>query len=305
MNTNEHKPLVSIGVPAYNGGKFLEECLDSILKQTYANWECVISNNYSTDDTPRIAEKYVQMDSRFKLFHTAALLPITENWNFCYSQIDPESKYFKLLPADDWITPDFLSKMVNVMESYPEVGICSSIRLVDKELRGEGLDINQGSRFSGKEVLIGQLKQELNLTSSVNSVLYRNNSLRKLSYFPEIYQDESYHQDTFLSYELLMQFDLGFIFQVLSYTRRHEDSVTSTVTSRLNTRLYFREYSLFHYKSLDPSFEAEYKSVRARYAYFLLKCRLLSNKDSLNWHISRLKRPIKFKEYLRAMARRF
>jgi hypothetical protein len=92
---------------------------------------------------------------------------------------------------------------------------------------------------------------------------------------------------------------------VLSYTRRHDDSITSTVTSRLNTRMYFREYSLFHYKALDPSFEQEYKRVRARYAYFLLKCRILSRKDSLNWHLKRLERPIKFNEYLRAIARRF
>ncbi len=74
MDINDQKPLVSIGVPAYNGGKYLEECLDSILNQTYTNWECVISNNFSNDDTPRIAEKYVQSDSRFKLFHTAAPL---------------------------------------------------------------------------------------------------------------------------------------------------------------------------------------------------------------------------------------
>ncbi|MEN8229375.1 MAG: glycosyltransferase family 2 protein [Bacteroidota bacterium] len=302
---NDHKPLVSIGVPAYNGEKYLEECLDSILKQSYSNWECVISNNSSTDNTAGIAEKYVKSDPRFKLFHTRELLPISENWNFCYSLINKDSRYFKLLPADDWITPEFISEMVRVMEKHEEVGICSSIRLVDKELRGEGLDFYKGNRFNGKDILIRQLKQELNVTSSINSVLYRNESLKKLSFFPEIFQDESFHQDTYLSYELLMQSDLGFVFQVLSYTRRHDDSVTSTVTSRLNTRLYFREFSLYHYKSIDPFLETEYRKVRIRYAYFMLKSWLFSRKASLEWHRNRLKRPIRIGEYLKALFRRF
>ncbi len=301
MNNIDHKPLVSIGVPAYNGEEYLAECLDSIKNQSYSNWECVISNNFSSDNTAAVAEKYVKSDPRFKLFHTKELLPITDNWNFCYSLISDDASYFKLLPADDWITPNFISEMVDVMEKHPEVGICSSIRLVDKELRGEGLDINNGNRFDGKEVLIKQLKQELNVTSSVNSVLYRNESLKKLVYHPEIYQDEAFHQDTFLSYELLMQWDLGFIFQVLSYTRRHENTVTSTVTSKLNTRLYFREYALFKFKSIDSSLEEEYKKNRNRYAYFMFRTRISSDTRKLEWHQNRLKRPISTGEYLRAI----
>lgn len=304
MSTANHKPLVSIGVPAYNGETFLEECLDSIRNQSYSNWECVISNNFSTDNTAQIAEKYVKSDPRFKLFYTDELLPITKNWNYCYSLISPEAKYFKLLPADDWISPYFLSEMVSVMERQEKVGICSSIRLVDKELRGEGLDYYDGSSFPGKEMLVRQLKQELNVTSSINSVLYRNASLKKLSYFPEIFQEESFHQDTFLSYELLMEWDMGFVFQVLSYTRRHENTVTSKVTSQLNTRMYFRDYALFHFKSIDPSIESEYRRSRTQYAYFMLKTRLKSRKETLAWHKKRMKRPIKFNEYMRAIIQR-
>lgn len=304
MNKIDHKPLVSIGVPVYNGEKYLEECLDSIRKQSYSNWECVIANNFSTDNTAGIAEKYVKSDPRFKLSHTKELLPITENWNFCYSLIDPRSKYFKLLPADDWITPQFIAEMVSVMEKHEEVGICSSIRLVDRELRGEGLDVYEGNSFKGREILIRQLKQELNVCTSINSVLYRIDALKKLSFYPEIFQDESFHQDTYLSYELLMEWDLGFVFQILSYTRRHDDSVTSTVTSRLNTRLFFRAYALQQFKALDPSLEAHYKRIRTQYAYFMLKNKLKSEKDVLTWHGNRMKHPIRFKEYCRAVGQR-
>jgi len=301
---SSNQPLVSIGVPAYNGGKYLEECLDSILNQTYTNWECVICNNASTDQTPDIAERYVQADSRFRLFHTDKLLPITENWNFCFSNISEDSSYFKLLPADDWLFPGFLTEMAGLMEKDPDIGICSSYRLVDRVVKSEGLDYYDGNSFSGKEILIGHLKQELNITSSVNAVLYRLDSLKDLSYYPEIFQDESFHQDTYLSYELLMRSKLGFIYQVMSYTRRHDDSVTSTVTSKLNTRLYFKEYALHQFKSIDPSLEPEYRRIRIGYAYFFLKCRLFSRKKPLMWHRTRLARPITFAEYLQAIIRR-
>jgi hypothetical protein len=128
--------------------------------------------------------------------------------------------------------------------------------------------------------------------------------LKKLSYYPKIFRDASFHQDTFLSYELLAQSDLGFVFQVLSYTRRHDDSVTSKVTNKLNTRLYFWEFALFHYRSLDPSLEAEYRRIRISYAYLLLKSWFLSRKDTLKWHGDRLARPIRFKEYVAAAGRR-
>lgn len=303
-NSETRKPLVSIGVPVYNGEKYLEECLESILKQTYDNWECVICNNYSTDQTPEIAEKYVKKDSRFRLVHASELLPITSNWNFCFSNISNEAAYFKILPADDWIFPNFLSEMVGVMEVHPEAGICASYRLVDKEVISDGLDIYQGSRFTGKGILTEELKQKLNITSSVNAVLYRISKLKNLNYYPEIYHDESFHIDTFLAYELLSQSDLGFVFKVLSYTRRHQDSVTSTVTEKLNTRVFFREYALSKFKKTDHSLEAEYKNVRIQYAYFLLKNKLLSKKNILNWHHDRLKLPITFREYLHAMLRK-
>lgn len=304
MSENSRLPLVSIGVPVYNGEKYLEECLDSILAQSYSNWECVICNNWSSDQTPAIAEKYAKSDERFRLFHTTELLPISKNWNYCFSNISEQSVYFKLLPADDWITPNFISEMVELMEKHEGVGIASSYRLVDRVVKSEGLDFYKGQVFDGKEMLIKQLKKELDLTSSINSVLYRVSILKKISYYPVIFQDQSFHQDTFLSYELLLQSDLGFVYQVLSYTRRHDDSVTSKVTSKLNTRLYFWEFALFQYRSLHPSLETEYRKVRISYAYFLLKSKLRSRKKILAWHRDRLERPIKFNEYIIAVGRR-
>jgi len=304
IDTEKKRPLVSIGVPVYNGEKYLEECLESILNQTYDQWECVICNNSSTDRTPAIAEKYVKKDSRFKLLHTSELLSVTANWNFCFSYIDDASDYFKILPADDWLFPNFISEMVFLMEAHPEIDLCSSYRMVNRRVVGEGLDFYEGNVFNGKEILTKELKHELNITSAVNAILYRVDALKELDYYPLIFQEESFHIDTYLSYELLIKSNLGFVFQVLSYTRRHEDTITSNVSDRLNTTLYFREFSLHKYKILDASLEKEYDRTRLRYAYFLLKSRFLSWNDTLDWHNDRLKRRIQFKEYLLAVIKR-
>lgn len=59
-------PLVSIIVPCYNKGKFLEECLQTILEQSYENWECIILNDGSIDNTEEIAIEWTKRDKRFK-----------------------------------------------------------------------------------------------------------------------------------------------------------------------------------------------------------------------------------------------
>jgi len=304
MNPLKTAPLVSIGVPVYNGEKYLVECLESILHQTYENWECVISNNASTDRTPEIAADYVKKDNRFRLVHTDTLRPITENWNFCYANISQGSAYFKILPADDWLFPDYVSEMIGLMESSPGIGLCSCYCLADTQVGSGGLDYYEGNRFRGKEILVRQLKRNIDVTSSVTSVFYRTQSLRNYRHHPEIFQDGAFHIDTFLSFEILVNSDLGFVFQVLCYIRRHEESISSTVSSQKNTRIYFWEYALFRYKSMEPTLEAEYRKVRIRYAYFFLKSRLLSRDKILQWHRERLERPIKFWEYLMAFLRR-
>jgi glycosyltransferase involved in cell wall biosynthesis len=297
-------PLVSIGVPVYNGEKYLEECLVSILGQTYENWECVISNNASTDRTTEIAEEFVRKDKRFRLFHTGRLFSITDNWNFVFSNTNPNAAYFKILPADDWLFPDYLSEMIQVMERYPEAGQCCSYHLSDREIGSAGLDYYEGNLFKGEVLLISQLRGEMDITSSVTPVLYRTSTLKRSTFFPEIYQDVSFHIDTYLSFQILKNSDLAFVFKVLSYIRRHEASVTSTVTNVRQTRIYFWELVLFQFRSLDPALEIEYRKVRIRYAYFILKNTLLFRRSVLQWHQERLQRSITFLEYLQAIMRR-
>ena len=76
MNPN-NKPFVSIVTPVYNTEKYLAECIDSVLAQTYQNWEYIIVDNCSTDKSPLIAESYACKDSRIKIHYNEQTCSLT------------------------------------------------------------------------------------------------------------------------------------------------------------------------------------------------------------------------------------
>lgn len=277
-------PLVSIGIPVYNGEKYLYECLDSIHKQTYQNWECFVINNRSTDRSLEIAEEFGQRDNRFKVITNPEFVDMTTNFNNAFKPVSQEAKYFKVVCADDWIFPEYLEKMVKVMESHPGAGICSSYRIDNKSVGCDGLNIYEGPLFPGKKVLLQELLYKYDVTGSETTVLYRIEMLKMTLSYPVIFSDNSYHFDTELAFELLSISDLAFVFQVLSYTRRHEQTYTSQISNRFQTFINFRESALFIYKSGFPVLEKEYRNVRIQYGYFLFTQWCRGKKACLEWH---------------------
>ena len=89
------QPLVNVVTPVYNGEKFLSECIESVLAQTYQNWEYIIVNNCSTDNTSKIAEDYAGKDSRIHVHNNKKFLPIVQNFNNALRKISKDSKYCK------------------------------------------------------------------------------------------------------------------------------------------------------------------------------------------------------------------
>jgi glycosyltransferase involved in cell wall biosynthesis len=111
------EPLVTIISPTYNHEAFIKECIQSALNQTYSNWEMVIVDDGSTDNTYRIAEELAKTDSRIKLFtqKNKGVFKLDENYNFALSQSG--GKYVAILEGDDYWNPDKLKKQVEVMEA--------------------------------------------------------------------------------------------------------------------------------------------------------------------------------------------
>ena len=118
---SEDQPLVSVVTPVYNGAAYLGECVESILRQTYTNFEYTIVDNASTDETSDLADRFAAQDSRIRHLRFEELVESNENHNRAFRAIGPESEYCKVVQADDWLYPDCLERMVAVAQSAGDV----------------------------------------------------------------------------------------------------------------------------------------------------------------------------------------
>lgn len=108
------KTLVSIIVPCFNQAMYLAECLDSVLEQRYAYWECLIVDDGSPDNTAEIAQKYQEKDVRFLyLVKENGGLPSARNYGIRHAR----GEYILPLDADDRIHTDYLAEAVQVLEN--------------------------------------------------------------------------------------------------------------------------------------------------------------------------------------------
>jgi len=128
---SKHISRVTIGLPVYNGAKYLEAALDSILAQTFTDFELIISDNASTDNTEEICKKYSAMDERIRYHRNDKNLGAAPNFNQVFFL--SSSEYFKWSAYDDILEPEYLSKCIEVLDHKPEVVLCfTQVKLIDE-----------------------------------------------------------------------------------------------------------------------------------------------------------------------------
>lgn len=264
------QPLVSIVTPVYNGEKYLDECIISVLKQEYSNWEYIILNNCSTDSTLTIAEKYASEDSRIRTFTNSSLLPIMENWNRALTYISPKSKYCKIVHADDWMFPSCLREMVTVADRDPSVGIVGSYSLVNSRIRCDGLPYSK-TTIPGRQICRLALMRQTYPFWSPTSLLIRSDLIRARNKF---YNEDYLYADVEVMYDILQRTNFAFVHQVLTYIRAHTDSMTAKVSEPLG-RISLQNYILFlRYAPTflsDSEYRHYYRLMTDEYYRFLAK----------------------------------
>lgn len=112
-------PRVSVCIPTYNGARYLGETIDSVLAQEFADYELVICDNRSTDETSALCARYSDPRIRYRRFEE--FVGQAENWNRCLDEARGE--YVIVLHADDVILPRFLARTTAVLDEHPEIGM--------------------------------------------------------------------------------------------------------------------------------------------------------------------------------------
>jgi glycosyltransferase involved in cell wall biosynthesis len=253
--------------PVYNAEKYLPECIESVLGQTYENWQYVLVNNGSTDRSPEIAQSYAQKDIRIQVLNNSKKLSMIQNWNRALNRISASSKYCKVVHADDWMFPECLQRMVNLAEDHPTVGIVGSYRLDHRWVNLDGLPY-PSTVVRGKEICRSTLLGHAYVFGSPSSLLIRCDLIRSRG---EFYNPENPHADTEACYEILRNTDFGFVHQVLTYTRRHNESET-TFARRFNSYLLGNMICLLKYGPIYLSkeeYEDRFAQLIAEYYRFL------------------------------------
>ena len=227
---SETQPLVSIITPMYNEAAHLAECIESVLGQTYQNWEYIIVDNCSTDESTKIAQTYAERDERIRVLKNSEFLDAILNHNAALRQMSPTSKYCKVVFADDWIFPECVERMVTVAELHPSVGLVGAYGIEGSQVVWTGLPYPD-TVVSGREVCRRLFLEGLYVFGTATSLLYRADLVRGHDPF---FDASNVHSDMETCVILLKNCDFGFVHQVLTVTRVREGS-RITLSRRGNT----------------------------------------------------------------------
>ncbi len=298
-------PLVSVLTPVYNGERYLAECIESVLAQTYSHWEYVIVDNRSTDRTAEIAAAYARRDPRIRVVTNERFVGVIENHNAAFRQVPLHARYCKVAQADDVLFPECLAAMVTLAEAHPRVGLVCAYRLQGDWVDLDGLPY-PSPVVPGRVIARWSLLGFPYLFGSPTSHLIRADLVRR----PAFYDESNLHADEAACYEVLRSADLGFVHQVLTYTRVHEETITTSVARRLNTFLPGQLAILDRYGPIFLTAE-EYRKRRAQRLaeyYRFLALVMIAGRDAETWEYHRkalaaLGEPFSVARLLAALAR--
>ena len=187
LKVDIQNPLVSVIIPSYNYSRYIAEALESIIAQTYSNWECIVIDDGSTDNTKEVVSEYIKRDARINYVHQENRgLSAARNTGITYVT----GKYIQLLDADDLIENKKLERQTEYLEEHPEVDILygdvfffTAINNNRPEIIKEVVGARSGHiSGKGKHVLHALLQTNIMVC---NSPLFRQSVLKDVTPFDE------------------------------------------------------------------------------------------------------------------------
>lgn len=178
-----NNPLVSILIPVYNRADLVGYTIDTALQQTYSNIEIVIVDNFSTDATWEVLQKYKQKDDRIKIYQNEINIGPVLNWKRCIDLAKGE--YAKILFSDDLISENFIEETSNYLINYKDVGFVISkifmMNIDENKKYNKQIKNNLDDKFSflsGKKFIYKKIFGRGGLPNSPGCALFRTKDLK-------------------------------------------------------------------------------------------------------------------------------
>ena len=209
-------PVISIGIPTYNRPIFLTQAINSVLLQTFQDFEIIVSDDCSTDNTSDVVHGID--DPRIRYHRTLTNLRPPRNWNECVRLAQGE--FFALLPDDDAYCPNFLAEMVNALRAQSDAAFAQcAYHSVDAQLRCLTDVQSAHTLFAlrGDDALQWQME---NLTCVPVALLFRRSAMNALGLWREDYWD-----DWAFIIRLAYRFGFTFVPQLLAVNRVHQQNL--------------------------------------------------------------------------------
>lgn len=248
--TNE-MAKVTVLIPTYNSASYLSDAIESVINQTYQDFELFIVDNHSTDNTSEIVAPYLS-DKRLTYIVNDSNLGLIGNWNKCLSLASGE--YVKFVCSDDKLQNSALEKFVAVLDHNPQVALVSSyFQEFDPNNTNSRAMISPVSGLLDGKAVIRELLAKSNFLGNPSQVMFRRSSVDKVGNFRNM---NLWNLDLEYFIRILTTGDCYIIPEILSQARLHSSQASaSLIKSRSN---YFGNYDLVKIlKSNEKEFDFE------------------------------------------------
>lgn len=232
--------LVSIITPVYNAEEYLEETIQSVLNQTYENWELILVDDHSKDNSYKICEEYSKKDKRIKVYKQKTNLGVANTRNRGIDEARGE--YICLLDADDIWDKEKLEKQVKFMEKQQCEFSFTGYEFINKKGQSKHKKVKVPKKIDYNQAL-------KNTTIWTCTVMFDMNKLTK----KDIYMPRIKSEDTACWWKVLKKVDYAYgLNEVLSFYRRRPNSLSSNKLKAIKRiwRLYRKQEKLSFFKSL-------------------------------------------------------
>lgn len=273
--------LISVIIPTYNNAQFIRDAIDSVLSQTYKNYEILVIDDGSTDNTKEIIEKYNGKRIKY-IYQENKGLAAARNTGIKAST----GELVAFLDSDDMWLPEKLERQISIINGFPNVGLvgCGYYGIDES---GKRVKETKGRDYPDKELLLNNLMMRNVVTGSGSGVLAKKECFNKAGLFDESFRST---EDRDMWYRILKFYDLKFVSDYLVIIRVRRNSLSKNVAMMKFSQKKFIQKHLENMGFVRKSKSYSYVYLDAAREYYIAHKRFLA---AINAFLSIIIHPFK------------